>query len=226
MCLSHRLKWNLSQSKEGYWESLRRTPQSWKNQCKSVGAMETKLLSSGCFTGVGFLFCLEKEVQRKVKGGVRDQVTRLILWDSQPALQNKELPIKIKCTARKQPKSWKLNFWYVTEMWFLYIRINKVLENFIISEMYPYQLHTFRIFWNRIHWMYMPQRLTHKQFCTIFTFYIFTWWHQNIIANSYISTTSYLKLHPKGWLWKINGTGTCGKNMKSDALACIPCAYL
>lgn len=35
-----------------------------------------------------------------------------------------------------------------------------------------------------------------------------------------------LETAPKGWLWQINGTSTCGEDMKSDILAYIPCAYL
>lgn len=111
---------------------------------KSTDVMETKLYFIYLLFFSRLLytyFCSIRkkgEVQGEVKRGLRHWVMRLILWDSQPVLQNKELLTKIKCTARKHPDGWKMNFQCVTGMWFLNVRINKILEN---------SLHFF-FFWN------------------------------------------------------------------------------
>lgn len=90
----------------------------------------------------------------------------------------------------------KLNLRYVTGMWFLRIRINKILEYFSISEVYHYELHVFHVFGNHVLSAYFPT--AHTQTAPYsFLFYVLTWQHWNKISNSQIFTTSNLKLHLK-----------------------------
>lgn len=123
-----------------------------KNQWKSTDVTETKLYFIYLLFFSRLLytyFCSIRkkgEVQGEVKRGLRHWVMRLILWDSQPVLQNKELSTKIKCTARKHPDGWKMNFQCMTGMWFLNVRINKILENSLHFFFLKYSIINHRYF--------------------------------------------------------------------------------
>lgn len=159
MQLSHGPEWNPGQE---YWEPLAWTL-SYGGISANRGCHGNRMVFSECFTGVGIFCCIGKEKQKESEGW-EHEVNFVSLVN--PFDKTKNFPQKFNVQPGDDQKA---EFMVCDRMWFLKIRINKILEYFsILKCSIVNSMHS--TFSGITCWARALPQLTHKHFLTLLFF--------------------------------------------------------